>query len=410
MNKKIPRFKLSFPTKDLIVILMNFWKKDVIEGEDIAEFERQFAQYIGTKFAISIPSARIGLYSILKNLDLNKGDEIILPAFTFYIIPEVVKSLELKPVFVDINPLNCTIDASLIKRNITPKTKAIIPTHLFGQPCEMDEILEIAKENKITIIEDCAKACGSEYKGKKVGSFGDFAYFTFGMTKDINTLGGGMLATNNEIMAEKIKKELSTYRFPGRGMLAKKIFLAYAMNVAASEIFFNFFIYPLLRLFDRFGIEPISQLLEEKEMPFEPDTMKSYNFRMANLQAKMGLRNLEQLNILNQKRLTNAQFLNEQLKDINCIQIPFSCNGRKHTYVTYVIQTDSRERLAKELLRRGIDTSKGYMKNFANDDYPNARDISKKILHLPIYASLKEKDLQRIVSIIRKFNETQKHN
>lgn len=416
MTKKIPRFSFSFSKEDIGDIIKTFFSNNAIQGDDIARFERRFAQYIGTEFAVSVPSARIGLYFILKNLNFNRGDEIILPAYTYYAMASVIISLGLKPVFVDVNPFDCTIDISLVEKNITHRTKAIIPTHLYGQPCEMDTILQIAGKNNIKIIEDCAKACGAEYKGRKVGSIGDYAYFTFGLTKELNALGGGMITTNDRVIAAKIREETSKYRFTGSLGLVKMLISAFVTNAATNKYFFGFFIYPLIKLLNKFGIDPIQKFFDEKEKTFSEVDISRYRL-MSNLQAKIGLRSLSRLDGLNEQYLANAGFLHGRIKNNSNVKMPVSVGVRKRTCLTYILQTDKRGELASELLKAGVDTSRGYMKNCAsleifkefNTECPNAEAISRRILHLPIYPSLDESDFVKIAGVLEKFYESQKY-
>lgn len=188
--RPIPSFKPSISYKQLNIVLQRVLSGDFSQ-RTVGVFEQRLAQYLGVKYAIRVPSGRWGLYYILKSLNLKEGDEVILPAFTYFAVPAAIVKLGLKPVFVDISSANFNIDVKKIRENITSRTRAIIPTHLCGFVCEMDEILDISNKYNIAVIEDCAQSLGAEYKNKKAGSWGDAAYFTFGITKNFTTLGGG---------------------------------------------------------------------------------------------------------------------------------------------------------------------------------------------------------------------------
>ncbi|MBL7197814.1 MAG: aminotransferase class I/II-fold pyridoxal phosphate-dependent enzyme, partial [Candidatus Omnitrophica bacterium] len=180
MNKIFPRNRVVFSRDNFLKIRECYKKGQTIEGPDISVFEKMFASYIGTKYAVSFSSARSGLLTFLDALSFQPGDEIIFPAYTFHVIPAIVKSLGLKPVFVDVRNDTYTINTSLIKSSITKKTKAIFATHILGHPCDMDDIMALSREYDLKVIEDCAHACGAEYKGQKVGSFGIAGIFSFG--------------------------------------------------------------------------------------------------------------------------------------------------------------------------------------------------------------------------------------
>lgn len=398
---KIARFTPSLSWRELTEIFKLILKGEEIRNETVREFERQFSRYIGTEFAINVPSARVGLYLLLKNLGLNKDDEVILPSFTYHIVPAIIVSLGLKPVFADIDWQNYDLDISSVEKCITNKTKVIIPTHLYGLPCEMDAILNLAKERGVKVIEDSVQACGAEYKGRKTGSLGDYAYFSFGLTKNLTTLQGGMVTTNDEQMACRIKEEASSYEFPTLFTIAKIAMIAFLMKVFTNSYIFSFSLYPLMRLLDSFNRDPIHNMFNEKPILFFKDILKSYKWKLTNIEAKVGLGQLERLDRLNQRRIENAKFLIENLKDVKNLYLPNIPHNAKHIFESFVIQSNNRERLAKRLLQKGIDTSKGYIKACSNlkifegfkNSCPNAQEVERKILHLPIYPSLSEKDL-----------------
>ena len=170
----IPSFKPAVSYKELNAMLSELLF-GIASDKDIYLFEQGFARYLGVKYAIRMPSARRGLYHILKSLNLKEGDEVIIPAFTYFAVPAAVIKAGLKPVFVDISAVNLNIDPEKIEENITTKTRAIIPTHLCGFACGMAEILDIAGRHNIFVIEDCAQSLGAEYKNNKLGSLGSAA-------------------------------------------------------------------------------------------------------------------------------------------------------------------------------------------------------------------------------------------
>ena len=183
-----------------------------ILGKNNKAFEEEISKYIGVKHAVCLNSGTDALHLALRALNIGKGDEVITVAFTFVATTESVEIVGATPVFVDIDENTFNMDASKIEEKITPKTKAILPVHLYGQPCEMDKIMEIAKKHNLYVIEDCCQAIGAEYKGQKVGTFGDIGCYSFYPTKNLGTMGDGGLAITN---SEEIKNRIVALRNHG---------------------------------------------------------------------------------------------------------------------------------------------------------------------------------------------------
>src|SRR4030042_418942 len=177
-----------------------------IGGKEVEEFEKEIAQFLGVKYAIGVNSGTDALFLSLKALTIGQGDEVITTPFTFIATAGVIANCGAKPVFVDINPETFNIDPSKIEEKITKRTKVIMPVHLFGQMADMDKIMEIARKHNLFVIEDAPRETGAEYKGKKAGTIGDFGCFSFFPAKNLGAFGdGGMVVTNNEELANKIR-------------------------------------------------------------------------------------------------------------------------------------------------------------------------------------------------------------
>ena len=234
-------------------------------GSYINKFEEGFAKYCGRKYGITTNNGTTALHLALASLGIKQGDEVIIPTFTMGAVAFAVKYVGAKLIFVDSERDTWNIDVNKIKEKITNKTKAIIAVHTYGHPCDMDPIVNLAKEYNLYIIEDCAEAHGAEYKGKKVGCLSDIACFSFFANKIITTGEGGMVLTDNEKIAEK------------------------AMSLKNMA----------------FG----------KENKFL-HTAVGFNYRMPNIQAAIGLAQLEQIEKLIEKRRRNAQLYNSLLKDM----------------------------------------------------------------------------------------------
>ena len=185
-----------------------------VKGKAILELEEKFKKYLGAKYSFSFNSGRSSLMAILDSLGLEKGGEVLLQAFTCNAVANPVIWSGLKPVYVDCNEKTFNIDVEDLKKKISPKSRAVIIQHTFGLPADIDEILEVCRQNNLILIEDCAHSLGAEYKGKKVGTFGTASFFSFSRDKVISSVYGGMVTTDDEKLAEKIREYQEKVGYP----------------------------------------------------------------------------------------------------------------------------------------------------------------------------------------------------
>ncbi len=331
-----------------------------ILGPEVFNFEKNFAKLCNTKYCIGVGSGTDALTLALKAIRIGKGDEVITPPNSYIATALAISACGAKPVFVDVDPKDYNIDVSKIKEAITDKTKAILPVHLYGQPARMDEILEIAKENDLFVIEDACQAHGAKYKGKKVGSIGDIACFSFYPGKNLGAYGdGGAVTTNNEELAEKIE-----------------LLRNYGQKIKYHHI------------------------------------IKGTNSRLDTLQAAILDVKLKYLDKWNEKRRENAKMYTKLLKEINTIKTPFEHKDSEHVYHLYVIQCNNRDELQKYLQNKGVSTGIHYpipihlqdaYKEFNNKSYRITEDLSKKILSLPMFPELKKEECLFICECIKEF-------
>src|SRR5499433_1843692 len=182
-------------------------KKQLVQGPYIEEFEQEFRRVLGGRGhvrAVSTEYGRMALYFILKALNIPAGSEIIVPALTFWVVPEITRVAGLKPVFADIDPRTFTMDPKAAERAITPNTRAILPTHLYGMTCDMGPIMELARKHNLKVVEDCAHSLGATYKGQPTGTFGDGSFFSFQAFKPLNTYGGGLAWMRDAELARRV--------------------------------------------------------------------------------------------------------------------------------------------------------------------------------------------------------------
>ena len=221
--KTIPRYKPVISRNTKQIILSCLLKGNIESGDCISKFEKAFSNYIQVKNSFSVSSNSLGLYIALKSLPLKKGNEIIISTYNFWAVANMALLLGIKPVFCDIDGDTFNINSSLIEKHITKNTKAILITHMFGQPCDIKKIKEIAGKHNLHLIEDCALSCGAEYGNKKTGSFGDVSVFSFNPYKNLTTFGGGMVSTDNKEISGKIARIRESFSNVNKKKLIKDI-------------------------------------------------------------------------------------------------------------------------------------------------------------------------------------------
>lgn len=329
------------------------------QGPRTAAFEESFAKMCGTQYAIATSSGTTALHIALLAHGIKPGDEVITSPFTFIASANSVLFVGAKPVFVDIDPRTFNIDPNQIEAVITPRTRAIIPVHLYGLCCDMEPILSIAKKYKLVIIEDACQSHGSEYKGKKAGSFGT-GTFSFYPTKNMTSAEGGMITTSDAAIAEHCKV---------------------IRNHGMRKRYYH----------DELG----------------------FNFRMTDLNAAIGLSQLQKLERFNNQRRQNAAYYTKNLKGVIP---PFVPEGYFHVYHQYTIRVldGKRDALRDHLKSKEIGSEiyypvpinqQGfYMERFGADKhFPHTELSSAEVLSIPIHPSLTEKDLEKVVREINSF-------
>jgi perosamine synthetase len=362
MTKFIPVSEPTITKKEIEYItqaVKSGWVSSL--GEFINKFEDAFAKYIGTKYALTVSNGTVGLHLALVSLGIKEGDEVIVPDLTFIATANAVKYTGATPVFADIDKDTWCISPDDIRKKVTSKTKAIIPVHLYGHPADMDPILQIAKEYELYVIEDCAEAHGAEYKGKKVGSIGHCGVFSFYGNKIITTGEGGMITTNDEKIYEKAK---------------------YLRDHAMSK---------------------------EKRYWH---TEIGYNYRMTNIQAALGLAQLERINEIIQKKREIFRWYQECLKDLKGVKLNPEKEWAKNVYwmvclVNENFDEEKRDEFMKKLKEKGIDTRPFFypcsmMPMYKKDEFVNciAYEIYQKGINLPSGYNLKEEDVKWIAKVI----------
>src|ERR671933_3091315 len=246
--RTIARYGVRSVPGDEREVVAAFRRGEAVEGPAVAEFEGRFAAYHYMDAAVAASYGRMAFYYILRALDLPAGSEVIFPALTFWVVPEIARRAGLRPVFVDVDPVTFNLDPSKIEAAITGRTRAVVPTHLYGQPCEMSGVMRVAERHGLAVVEDCAQAAGARYRGRLVGTFGAASFFSFQMLKGINTYGGGMAMTNDKDLAARVREQAESEPLQSAQGLAKRFLGGYAARAGISPKWFTFWGYPLQAL------------------------------------------------------------------------------------------------------------------------------------------------------------------
>lgn len=331
----------------------------IAQGPRVKAFEEAFAAMCGVKHAIATTSGTTALHVALLAAGISEGDEVITSPFTFIASANSILYTNARPIFVDIDQVTFNIDPKLIEAAITSRTKAILPIHLFGLSCDMEPILAIAKKYSLAVIEDACQSHGAMYHGKRVGSFGIGA-FSFYPTKNMTSAEGGMITTNDDVIAEKCR-----------------VIRQHGMRRRYYH--------------DELG----------------------FNFRMTDVHAAIGLEQLKKLEANNNRRQANASFLN---KNLHGVITPFSPNGYEHVFHQYTVRVSGgkRDALRSYLQENGVGSEVYYpvpvhKQSFYITDlgyggsFPMAERAAEEVLSLPVHPSLSQTDLEIIIEKVNTF-------
>ena len=336
----------------------------IAQGPRVKAFEEAFAEMCGVKHAIATTSGTTALHVALLAHGIGAGDEVITSAFTFIASANSILFTGARPVFVDIDRNTFNLDPDQIEAAITPRTKGIMPVHLYGLPCDMDPILRLAEKHNLAVIEDACQSHGAGYKGRKVGSFGIGAFSLY-PTKNITSGEGGMITTDDPVLDEKCR-----------------VIRQHGMRRRYYH--------------DELG----------------------YNFRMTDVHAAIGLAQLKKLEMFNARRRANAKFLNENLR---AVIIPCEPEGLTHVFHQYTVRVPGgqRDALRAWLQEHGVGSEVYYpvpihQQSFYvselgfNDRLPETEKAALEVLSLPVHAGLSQEDLEAIAAAVNDFPGSQK--
>ena len=373
--QNIPLFKIYWDEHDVekvssVIKKGTYWAI----GPEIKEFEKKVAEYVGVKYALAVNSGTSALHVILAAHDIGKGDEVIVPSFTFIATANAPLFVGAKPVFAEIEGETYGLDPVDVERRITPKTKAIMPIHYGGSPCYIEKLKHIANKRNLILIEDAAESLGAMVNNKKVGSFGDSAILSFCAPKVITMGEGGMIFTNSRDVYEKTR-------------------LIYNHGRAETSDYFS----------------------STEQMEY---ITLGYNFRMSTMTAALGIAQLEKINTIIDLRRKNTNYLSEKLSNLKEVEIPKEPTNYFPVYQMYTIRIrgrkGTRDRLKQYLNQNGIGAkvyfdpvhlSLFYRRKFGykSGELPVTERISQEVLTLPMYPGLTKSEMDYIVEMVKEF-------
>jgi len=378
VKKFIPYGKQYIDDEDIQAVIDVLRSDYLTTGPKIEEFEQKFADYVGARYAVAISNGTAALHAACYAAEIGEGDEVITTPITFAASANAVLYCGGKPVFADIDEKTYNIDPIDIRKKITSKTKAIIPVHYTGQPCDMNEIHKIAKEYNLIVIEDAAHALGAQYKGKKIGSLSHMTTFSFHPVKHITTGEGGMITTNDEDLYRK------------------------------------------LTLFRTHGITRNVDMLHNKdEGPWYYEQLElGYNYRMTDFQCVLGISQLKKLEGFVFRRKEIVEKYNEAFSNWEGIILPYQEEGLHSSWHLYVIQVDSyvlnvdRKEMFNALRAARLGVNVHYIPVYYFPYYkklgyekglcPKAEALYERIITLPLFPSMSDDDVEYVIDTVTK--------
>ena len=404
----IGRFGTRVPPRLQEIIQDCRARGQLVQGPHIEAFENAFARMLGSGHVrtCSTEYGRMALYFILKALDLPAGSEVVVPALTFWVVPEIVRVAGLTPVFADIDPGTFTLSPDAFERALTPRTSAVIPTHLYGLPCDMDPILAIARAANVKVIEDCAHSLGATYKGLMVGTLGDASFFSFQAFKPLNTYGGGLAWVRDAGVARRVGEFADAEQWPTEKRVEDILWSGKWQHTFIRPKVFTYSLFPLWWAASWTGAKPEERLWEQVR-PLDP-LPAHYRGRFTNVQAAMGLAGLAHLPQFIARTRHHARMLDDMLGGVDGVVIPHVPSDRSHVYYQYCPYVPESERIVKRCIRRGVDVAPMHVDvctrmelfGWQGPPAPGAARASTAV-QLPMYESLQDREVERVGRLVR---------
>jgi perosamine synthetase len=407
MLNAIPRYGVRVVPGTEKIVAECRQRGELARGPHVEAFEHAFARIAGGERAIATSYGRMAFYYILKALRLPEGSEVVVPALTFWVIPELARVAGLRPVFADIDPHTFTLDPEAVERVVTPRTSAIVPTHLYGLPCDMDPLLDIARRHGLAVVEDCAHALGATYRGRPVGTFGEAALFSFQTLKPLNTYGGGAALVSDPALADRVADLVAKDPWPEANDVERRLRFGRLQRLLIRPGVFTFSAFPILWAASWVDWNPDVFLWEEiRELDPLP---AAYRQRYSNVQAAIGLEALELLEGWTTETRAHARIVDLALEGLPGVEAPVEPPGRRHVYYQYCVYVPDRDSLVCKAIRHGVDLETLHvdlctaMALFPGPHAPTpGAERATATVQMPIFASLTNAEVERVALNVRR--------
>ena len=413
MFVSMPRMRLYTTISSYTRVLNSLFFGRMNYGNDVRILEEEVASLIGSKNAIAMPQARVGIYLSLLKL-IVPGKKVVLSPYTISDVVNMVIASGAIPVFADISRKTCNIDPNKLAELIDNNTQAVIVTHYYGLACEMDKILEICRPRGILVIEDAAQAFGTKLGDKFAGTIGDVGIFSFGMIKNVTSFYGGMVVTDNDLLAKEIRQSLETFPTFKSTKLLARVVKALILDFATHPLIFRL----LTQKIFRFGhLKNVAILKQQMKVDLNPvirrEIPKNYLEKLKPLQARVALQQLQFLDNNTKQRILAAKIYFEGLSEIDELILPPLKLDGSHGYTYFPIQYEKRDELVDYCMLNNCDITASHHKNCASMDCfveygrncPNSEDVATSLIYLPTYPGYSEDAINHNIRVIRSFFE-----
>ena len=420
ISKKIHKLKLTNRFKELALAYLRIIFGRLRRGMQTIKLEEAFRSRFNAKRAIVFPHARTALHFIIKSMNFEKGSEVLMTPLTIADMVNSIHTLGLKPVFVDIELDTFCFEIDKLKMSITPKTKAILITYIFGIVPDIEKIQKIAQEHGMKLIEDCSQCFDASYKGHLIGTFGDAAFFSLTNFKVCSSLFGGMIITNDEKLADQLNKFRDNSLLPARGsMLLKLISKDLIYSVFFSRWLFSYFTYFVIMILER--IDPkityrlysgnIKVILGQHGNRLFEKFPADYLMDYTDVQADVGLASLARAKEVTDIRIRNGEMLRGLLQGVSQTKIPVRLEEAVNVYWRFPIISNDMDGLKRFLLKNGIDSAPTYLALCSSEpgfepyhaSMPNAERVKNSVLVVEVNEELKEDDIRWTASLVRSY-------
>lgn len=404
--KYIPRgiiyHKLSYDFINIFRVLFSNLNNKIL----IKEFEQKFATYNDSKFCVAFPFARMGIYYSLKAKNYPQNSEIIMPPITIKAILDVVLATGLKPIFVDINENDFSYNLEDLKSKINENTKSILISYLYGIVPDVDEIIKLSKKNNLYILEDFSQCLNGDQDNIKTGNFGDVGIYSSSTTKTLDTYGGGLCVTDNDLIYKQLLEYQNSQSKTNRFVLFKKIIQDFVRNLVTNILFFNLITIWLLNLLNLLNKNNTVKYVGSKSTEKNSKFPEEYFYQFSSFQARIGLETISDVEIYDSKRIENVDFIN---KNLNTTTSKMNTQNNRNVYWQYlfIFDNDDNKKIVDIFKKNKVDTAQTslpllpYMEEYGfNQKTPTAKKIHENGYFLPSYHKLNHKDLLRISSAV----------